>query len=55
MQISNRTILWDSISRLHTEAGFLVIELHDKSARKVPAIDIPNLELLLESVQVGYQ
>jgi len=55
MQISNRTLIWESISRLHTEAGFLVIELHDESARKVPAIDIPNLELMLEAVEVGYQ
>ena len=54
VQISNRTIPWDSISRLHTRAGFLVIELHDKSSRKVPTIDIPNLELLLEAVEVGY-
>ena len=55
MNITNRTISWDSISRLHTEAGFLVVELHDDSSRKVPTINIPNLELLLKAVDWGIQ
>ena len=54
MHISRRTIPWDSIARLFTEGGFLVVELHDNSSYKVPAINIPNLELLLETVNRGY-
>jgi hypothetical protein len=55
MEVSKRAIPWESISRLHTEAGFLVVELHDNSSRKVPTINIPNLELLLETVHWGYR
>jgi hypothetical protein len=55
MEVSKRTLPWESISRLHTEAGFLVVELHDNSSRKVPTINIPNLELLLETVNWGYR
>lgn len=55
LEISNRSVPWQSINRLHTEAGFLVVELHDNSSRKVPTIDIPNLELLLKAVDWGIQ
>jgi len=55
LEISKKTITWESIARLHTAAGFLVVELHDKSSRKVPTINIPNLELLLEAVEWGHQ
>ena len=55
LTISSRTIPWESIIRLHTDAGFLVVELRDNSFRKVPLIQIPNLELLLESVNWGFQ
>lgn len=55
LEISNRSIPWHSISRLHTAAGYLVVELHDNSSRKVPTIDIPNLELLLKAVDWGIQ
>ena len=55
LEIGNRSIPWDTISRLRTEAGYLVVELHDDSSRKVPTIDIPNLELLLKVVDWGYQ
>lgn len=55
MQISRRAIPWDSIARLFTEGGFLVVELHDNSSHKVPTINIPNLELLLETVNRGYR
>jgi len=54
LEIGNRSIPWDTISRLHTEAGYLVVELHDDSSRKVPTIDIPNLELLLKAVDWGF-
>ena len=55
LEISNRSIPWQSISRLHTTAGCLVVELHGNSTRKVPTIDIPNLELLFKAVEWGYQ
>lgn len=54
MRISGKDYDWDSIQRLYTSSGFLVVELHDNSSRKVPAIDIPNLELLLEAVDMGF-
>ena len=55
LEIGKRSIPWDTISRLHTEAGNLVVELHDDSSQKEPTIDIPNLELLLKAVDWGIQ
>jgi hypothetical protein len=55
MYISNRIIPWDTVLRLYTDAGFLVVELLDDSSRKVPTINIPNLELLLKAVDWGVQ
>lgn len=53
MTISSRSIPWSEIARLYTAGGYLVVELHDNSSRKVPTIDIPNLELLLKVVDWG--
>lgn len=53
MTISNRSIPWSEIIRIYTAGGYLVVELHDNSSRKVPTIDIPNLELLLKVVDWG--
>jgi hypothetical protein len=55
LEVTRRTFPWESIAHLYTEAGFLVVELHDNSSRKVPTINIPNLELLLEAIDWGYQ
>jgi hypothetical protein len=54
MHVSGKNYNWDSIQRLHTNSGYLVVELRDNSSRKVPTIDIPNLELLLEAVDMGF-
>lgn len=54
LSTSKELIPWDKIARLNTVSGFLVVELHDNSSRKVAAIDIANLELLLEAVEWGF-
>lgn len=55
MQISRKMLSWSSISRLHTEGGFLVVELRDKTTHKAATTDIPNLELLLNAVSEIYE
>ena len=55
LSTSKGLIPWEKIARLNTVSGFLVVELHDDSTRKVAAIDIVNLELLLEAVEWGFQ
>ena len=50
LQIPRRMLPWSSIARLYTEGGFLVVELRDNSSYSTAALDIPNLELLLNAV-----
>jgi len=51
--ISKRSFSWSSVARLYTEGGFMVVEFHDNSTHKVPTIDIPNIELLLNMIEWG--
>jgi len=55
LQIVKRSIPWEAINKLKTDSGFLVVELRDDPAQKVPISDIPNLELLLKFVDWGIQ
>jgi hypothetical protein len=53
IEIKGRPHPWDSITRLYTQDGYLVVEFHDQSNRKLPVLDIPNLELLMQTVDWG--
>ena len=51
--ISKRSYSWASVAHLYTDRGFMVVEFHDNSIQKVPTIEIPNVELLLNIVDWG--
>jgi hypothetical protein len=55
VQISNKVIPWTSVNRVRVDSGFLVVELRRDSNRRVPISNIPNLELLLQVIEWGFQ
>jgi hypothetical protein len=55
VKLSNQSIPWQSILRIYTQGGYLVVELRDNSKEKFPVIDMPNIELLLKAVEWGIQ
>ncbi len=50
---SKQTITWSQVSRIQVRLGYLVVELSDKTSQKIPVSNIPNIELLLQLIQMG--
>jgi hypothetical protein len=46
---------WDKVAEIDIQAGRLVIRLRDGHLRRIPVIQIPNLEVMLELVHQGVQ
>jgi Family of unknown function (DUF6585) len=55
IQIRNKKILWEKVSRLAVEGGYLNIVSPEQPLIKVEIKNIPNLELLLQLVAWGRQ
>ncbi len=54
-QISKKKLPWDSVDRIWVDAGYLVVELRGDSNQRVLISEIPNLELLLQVIDWGFQ
>jgi hypothetical protein len=48
-----KTIPWSHVSHVDVNSGFLVVELLDQPDLKLPVSQIPNIELLLQLIQLG--
>jgi hypothetical protein len=51
--MSGRAISWDQVTRLSFQSGYLLVESSGKNLIRLPAIKIPNLELLMHLVDWG--
>ncbi|MBN1666808.1 MAG: hypothetical protein JW862_06955 [Anaerolineales bacterium] len=53
LTIHNQLVSWNQLIHLDLRGGYLVVELQNQAALKIPAREIPNLELLLQLIQEG--
>jgi hypothetical protein len=49
----DQTIPWSHVTHVDVTSGFLVVELCDRPQLKVPVSQIPNIELLIQLIQLG--
>lgn len=50
---SSPPIPWSHVTSVNVDSGFLVVELSDQPRLKLPVSKIPNIELLLQLIQLG--
>jgi hypothetical protein len=50
LYIKRRFVPWEHISCIFLKSGFLVVELHPNGKKRLPIMDIYNLELLLHFI-----
>jgi len=50
---TSQPVPWSRLRRLDVTSGYLVVELSDQPHRKLPVSQIPNVELLLQLIQLG--
>lgn len=46
-------IPWSQVTHVDVNSGFLVVELSDQPRLKLPVSQIPNIELLIQLIQLG--
>ena len=51
--LRDENILWNQVKRINLQAGFLVVELHVESSKKIAVDQVPNIELLIQLIQEG--
>ena len=49
----DQTIPWSHVTHVDVNSGFLVVELSDRPQVKLPVSQIPNIELLIQLIQLG--
>lgn len=49
----SQSIAWTQVAHIDVSSGYLVVELSDKTSRKLPVSKIPNIELLLQLIRMG--
>ncbi len=49
----DQPIPWSHVLHVDIDSGFLVVELSDRPGLKVPVSQIPNIELLIQLIQLG--
>jgi hypothetical protein len=52
-RIRTRQIPWEAVRQVAVRSGDLVVELENDSTIRLPASEIPNLEILLQIIQTG--
>ena len=53
VHLRGREIPWEQVALINLRAGYLVVELHQQRAKKIPVGQIPNVELLIQLIQEG--
>jgi hypothetical protein len=53
MPKQDQPIPWSHITQVDVDSGFLVVELCDRPQLKLPVSQIPNIELLIQLIQLG--
>ena len=58
LQINNgkhpaHSLAWQQINHICVDSGMLVIQPENEAAIRMPVVEIPNLELLLQTIQTG--
>jgi hypothetical protein len=53
LRLNGREQPWTDVHRLLVQSGFLVVELANQVPIKIPVIQIPNLEIMLQVIMVG--
>lgn len=49
----DQSIPWSQVKHVDVNSGFLVVELSDQPRLKLPVSQIPNIELLIQLIQLG--
>jgi hypothetical protein len=55
IKIKTKEYLWDQVSMINIRSGFLVVELTNHRAKRIPVGKIPNIELVLQIIQEGVE
>ncbi len=53
MPKQDQPIPWSHVTHVDVNSGFLVVELSDRPQLKLPVSQIPNIELLIQLIQLG--
>jgi hypothetical protein len=53
MRLFKKQHLWPEVKRVSVVKGDLVVELVDRSSRRIPIDQIPNFEILLQLIDQG--
>jgi len=53
MPKQDQPIPWSHVTHVDVDSGFLVVELCDRPQLKLPVSQIPNIELLIQLIQLG--
>jgi hypothetical protein len=52
-RIGSRQVPWERVRQVAVRSGDLVVELENQTKIRLPASEIPNLEILLQIIQTG--
>ena len=53
LRLAGKAIPWTQVARLRVHSGYLLVETFEKRPLRLPVVEIPNLELLLQLVDWG--
>jgi Family of unknown function (DUF6585) len=53
LRLHNKQIPWSEVKRVSVAKGSVVVELVDHSTKRIPAEQIPNVEILLQLIDQG--